>query len=995
MQVSLGAVAITAAVILSSGNLLAQRGPPAKAHRTFQSEGYRIVDIGQNYRHWTRVGLQTNHLTSSVWFDTNNIVEISPGLYRPDSGGWVLSKPELVTTNGGVLARGANHTVFFPSTLDANANPSPVIHVVTPGHKNLKFRVYGLAYEDSSTGTNVLIAQLGRSAAIVASNTVRYPHAFSDFNCSLEYRYTLAGLSQNIIIHERPASLPEDFGLNPATTHLVAITELVAGPEATTEARSWISGRETMHDQTISLGDMTMVPGKAFPSWPGKRQQTGAAVAKQFELLGGKRVISEHVRFAQIKDQLLKLPLSGTTGTNASAPKATRYFAQGTLPAPVKTAFSAADHSRETASVGLKDGLVLDWELVSLMDPPGDFCYDSTYFLSGECHLSSATFCGGVCVKFDMGSSLYVDGPLAVAGGYGGVLLTSINDDANGDWIEGSTGDPQDCDYGPALVYKAPYTYAATHFSAAYACPGVVVDPNSVSTVIITADDPVATKGTSDTGSFTISRIDGDWSAPLLVYYIVGGSAGGSDYTPINNCCAEIPADEGSVAIPIYPASESGDYYESTVVLSLFEFSAMPYVIGSPAGDTVAIYDPSAAVAASILYQPGDQTVYEGQSATFTATVQGDPAPTYQWNFNGTDIPGATDSSFTLNSAQTTDAGSYALTVSNQFGSATSSNATLTVLSGSPPPPCAAAPSSVRGWWSAEGDATDMSGLNNGSLVNGATFASGEVGQAFTFDGVSSYVSVPRSASLDLGGQFTIEFWMKPDSSNPMTSDQGLVASDFWLVEISEGYQTQMGVNFCVSTNSGSSFVRTSEANSGGTVVTAGAWHHVAAVYDGSHLTLYVDGTAGNPITCTGTVSAMLTNSFVTFGSEDGRTSCSSCTNRYFNGLIDEITLYTRALSGDEIQSIYNASSGGKCRTLMITASPVSQAVCQGSAVTFTAVLPSAIRVSVTNGLSTEQQSTGPTPAPTRWVPPKPAMRALTRSSHPTEAAAQRAATPS
>jgi hypothetical protein len=119
--------------------------------------------------------------------------------------------------------------------------------------------------------------------------------------------------------------------------------------------------------------------------------------------------------------------------------------------------------------------------------------------------------------------------------------------------------------------------------------------------------------------------------------------------------------------------------------------------------------------------------------------------------------------------------------------------------------------------------------------------------------------------------------------------------------------------------------------------VSAGAWHHVAAVYDGSHIMLYVDGTPGNPIACSGPVSAMFTNSFVTFGSENGRVSCSSCTNRYFNGLIDEITLYTRALSGDEIQFIYSASSGGKCRTLMITASPVSQAVCQGSAVTFTA----------------------------------------------------------
>ena len=66
------------------------------------------------------------------------------------------------------------------------------------------------------------------------------------------------------------------------------------------------------------------------------------------------------------------------------------------------------------------------------------------------------------------------------------------------------------------------------------------------------------------------------------------------------------------------------------------------------------------------------------------------------------------------------------------------------------------------GWWPGEGNANDVVGANNGTLVNGVSFANGVVGQAFSFDGVSSYVSIPDSPSLDsFTNSITIESWMK------------------------------------------------------------------------------------------------------------------------------------------------------------------------------------------------------------------------------------------
>jgi hypothetical protein len=58
----------------------------------------------------------------------------------------------------------------------------------------------------------------------------------------------------------------------------------------------------------------------------------------------------------------------------------------------------------------------------------------------------------------------------------------------------------------------------------------------------------------------------------------------------------------------------------------------------------------------------------------------------------------------------------------------------------------------------------------------------------------------------------------------------------------------------------------------------------------------------------------MLPESFLSIGSEDGRTDCPNCINtRYFRGMIDEVSIYKRALTHDEVQSIYLAGEAGKC----------------------------------------------------------------------------------
>lgn len=100
---------------------------------------------------------------------------------------------------------------------------------------------------------------------------------------------------------------------------------------------------------------------------------------------------------------------------------------------------------------------------------------------------------------------------------------------------------------------------------------------------------------------------------------------------------------------------------------------------GTSAGFSSEFVVTSLTSAPAITAQPQNTTVTLGSNATFTATVTGNPTPTYQWKFNNGNIASATGTSYTITSAQTNNAGTYSMVASNSLGTATSSNATLTV----------------------------------------------------------------------------------------------------------------------------------------------------------------------------------------------------------------------------------------------------------------------------------------------------------------------------
>ncbi len=335
----------------------------------------------------------------------------------------------------------------------------------------------------------------------------------------------------------------------------------------------------------------------------------------------------------------------------------------------------------------------------------------------------------------------------------------------------------------------------------------------------------------------------------------------------------------------------------------------------------------------TITSQPSSIAVMAGTTVNFGVSATGAQPLAYQWRLNGTNLPGATVSSLTVTNAQSTNAGGYSVIVSNLAGFATSTVATLTVVLQTA---CDTAPSGLVGWWPGDGSANDIVGGNNGSLQSGATANGvGKVGSAFSFDGVSSYVQIPDAAALR-PSTLTIEAWVQfatLDSAGSGTApagDQYIVFKQNSQSGDFEGYdlsKTRISgsdyLRFLVSSGAGESVLLVST-----TVVAPGVWYHVAAVRDTGTTSLYING-------------QLEAQASVDFAQNYGTqplffgTSGQSYWDRKFQGLLDEVSLYNRALSAGEIAALYNADSAGKCKAPSLTSQPQSQSVLIGGNVAF------------------------------------------------------------
>jgi hypothetical protein len=212
-------------------------------------------------------------------------------------------------------------------------------------------------------------------------------------------------------------------------------------------------------------------------------------------------------------------------------------------------------------------------------------------------------------------------------------------------------------------------------------------------------------------------------------------------------------------------------------------------------------------------------------------------------------------------------------------------------------------------WWPGDDDANDIVGSNNGTLQGGATFAPGEVREAFSFNGADAYVDIPHNDNLNPTGPFSVDAWVNanPNQSFPQVlivdKSHGFTDSTGWLLQTNADGTAcfEYGLGGGGNTNFVGACTQTS--------ILDAQWYHLAGVWTGTEVQIYKNGVLQN--TTSSSALPANNNRDVHMGMAWG----GGTPTRFFRGLIDEVEYFNRALSQSEIQAIFNAGSAGKCKT--------------------------------------------------------------------------------
>ena len=287
--------------------------------------------------------------------------------------------------------------------------------------------------------------------------------------------------------------------------------------------------------------------------------------------------------------------------------------------------------------------------------------------------------------------------------------------------------------------------------------------------------------------------------------------------------------------------------------------------------------------------QPVNAAVTAGQTATFTVVASGTPAPTYQWQSAPatgafTNISGATAASYTTPATTLAQNGTrFQVIATNSVSAATSSVATLTVN-------VTAGANLVLNWTLDESSGTgaaDASGRGNtGAVGGGATWVAGKVGGGLQFDGNSGAVVATNVGGLPSGNQpHTLAAWVKVTA---------LPAKRAWIALLGD---VGSGAHHWLINSNGVTQFGVWNENQVAPVLGVGTWKHLAVTFDGATQTGYVDGVAIGSTAATYNLKGV---SLKVARAVDWENA--------FNGLVDDVRVYTRALTASEVSALAGAT---------------------------------------------------------------------------------------
>jgi hypothetical protein len=224
--------------------------------------------------------------------------------------------------------------------------------------------------------------------------------------------------------------------------------------------------------------------------------------------------------------------------------------------------------------------------------------------------------------------------------------------------------------------------------------------------------------------------------------------------------------------------------------------------------------------------------------------------------------------------------------------------------------------SGLVGWWPFNGNANDESGNGNNGTVNGATLTTDRFGvanKAYSFNGSSNYIDYPSgsSSSLNIVGDFTVCFWVKTSS----IGSTGKTIISFGDQQNSNSGGITIGINdgFPLGPYGRLGYATQGQWNQSTNVINDNVWHFIVITLQGSLMKLYVDNNLNN----------QTLNQLPTLSWNGGRRvgAANYGLVGFYKDLLDDIAIYNRALTHQEITNLYTSSAPPSITT---TASPSS-----------------------------------------------------------------------
>lgn len=227
---------------------------------------------------------------------------------------------------------------------------------------------------------------------------------------------------------------------------------------------------------------------------------------------------------------------------------------------------------------------------------------------------------------------------------------------------------------------------------------------------------------------------------------------------------------------------------------------------------------------------------------------------------------------------------------------------------------CVTPPSGLLAWYSGDVDTSDVTGAHDPSATNAVSFAAGEVANGFTFSS-GGYIEIPPANGFS-PQQFSFDAWVRPDGPGPNEDGFGSVIFGKDINRLDRAPQSTFALTWIYSSDGSSPVYRFSVDVDTTTFNSAnqyppGQFYHVAVTYDGAAVKLYVNGVLDSeqprntPIEYDDSVPYAIGSNFSVFRSVGYP--------RTWNGIIDELQFFDRALTETEIKAVFDAGTNGSC----------------------------------------------------------------------------------